>query len=192
MKKKTKTILIIVAVIIVLLIPIGLVTSYIDMARVRNNVEPKYTIKIITDGGNKVTYWGLGYKVIRYPSVSPKEAYKSKIAAKYGSWFMTFKLDRYKEIKEDIDKEMERYLYFIAPNCSSENAGGFLTHEDLVYNNGFDKEKLLDTDGKSYCAVYAKYQCVEDGKWYWKSAIKCNNYEDKAYEHWDEKFEPKK
>ena len=191
MKKKTKTILIIVAIIIVLLIPIGLVTSYIDMARVRNNVEPKYTIKILTNGGNKVTYWGLGYKVIRYPSVSPNEPYKNKLAAKFGGWFMSYDLDRYIEIKDDINKEMERYLYFIAPYCSSENAGGFLTHKDLVYNNGFNKEKLLDVDNKSYCKAYVKYKCIEDGTWDWKSTIKCQNYEDKAYEDWAEEFEPK-
>ena len=70
MKKK---VLIITGIIIVILIAAGLVTSYIDMARVRNSVEPKYTIKIVTDGGNKVTYWGLGYKVVRYPAVSPRE-----------------------------------------------------------------------------------------------------------------------
>lgn len=105
MKKKTKTILIIVAVIIVLLIPIGLVTSYIDMARVRNNVEPKYTIKIITDGGNKVTYWGLGYKVIRYPSVSPKEKFKSSLGVKFGSWFMNYKLSEYKSIEIELFTE---------------------------------------------------------------------------------------
>jgi len=189
MKSKLKIIFTI--AIICLLILIGLITSYLDSARVRNNVEPKYTLKLITNGGNKVTYWGLGYKVIRYPSVSPNEPYKNKIAAKYGSWFMTFKLDRYKQIKEDIDKEMERYLYFISPNCSSENAGGFLTHKDLVYNNGFDKEKLLDTDMKSYCTAYIKYKCIEDGKWSWKSTIKCNNYEDKGYQHWDNEFESK-
>ena len=44
MKKK---VLIITGIIIVILIAAGLVTSYIDMARVRNSVEPKYTIKIV-------------------------------------------------------------------------------------------------------------------------------------------------
>ena len=48
---------------------------------------------------------------------------------------------RYQTIKKDIDKEMERYLYYIAPNCSSENSGGHLTHKDLVYNNGFEKDE---------------------------------------------------
>ena len=65
-------------------------TSYVDSARVRNNVEPKYTIKIITDGGNKITYWGLGYKVVRYPAVSPKEKFKSSLCVKYGSLFMNY------------------------------------------------------------------------------------------------------
>ena len=188
MSKKTRIFLIIIVIIIAILIIFGIFTSYIDSARVRNNIEPKYTLKIVSNNGDKITYWGLGYKIIRYPSVSPNEPYKNKLAAKYGNWFMSFDLDRYKQMKENIDKEMERYLNFIAPNCSSENAGGFLTHKDLVYNNGFDKEKLLDIDEKSYCSVYVKYKCVEYGKWNWKTTIKCNNYEDKAYEHWAEKF----
>jgi len=44
MKKKF-----IIAVFIIILLLAGLVTSYIDSARVRNGVEPKYTIKIISD-----------------------------------------------------------------------------------------------------------------------------------------------
>ena len=101
MNKKIKIILI-VSVIIVLLISLGIITSYIDMARVRNNVEPKYTIKIITDGGNKVIYWGLGYKVVRYPAVSPKENFKSSLGVKFGSWFMNYKLSHYEEIEIEL------------------------------------------------------------------------------------------
>ena len=100
MKKK----FIIVAFIIILVVA-GLVTSYIDSARVRNGVEPKFTIKIISDGGNKITYWGLGYKVIRYPAVSPKELFKSSLGVKYGSWFMNYELSNYESI--DIELFME-------------------------------------------------------------------------------------
>ena len=53
---KNKKILIILSIVFILLIAVGLVTSYMDSARVRNGVEPKFTIKIATDGGNKITY----------------------------------------------------------------------------------------------------------------------------------------
>lgn len=75
---------------IVLLLIAALVTSYADSARVRNSVEPVHTIKIVSEDGCKVTYWGLGYKVIRYPSVSPNEPYKNNRGVKYGSWFMEY------------------------------------------------------------------------------------------------------
>ena len=55
MKKK---LLIILGFILVILIVAGFVTSYIDSARVRNSVEPKFTIKIVSEDGNKVTYLG--------------------------------------------------------------------------------------------------------------------------------------
>ena len=105
MKKK---VLIITGIIIVILIAAGLVTSYIDMARVRNSVEPKYTIKIVTDGGNKVTYWGLGYKVVRYPAVSPREPYKNSLGVKYGSWFMNYKLSNYESIDVELLMDGEK------------------------------------------------------------------------------------
>ena len=87
MKKKN---LIVTGIILTILVVTGLVTSYADSARVRNGVEPKFVIKITTDGGNKITYWGLGYKVVRYPAVSPNEPYKNSLGVKYGSWFMNY------------------------------------------------------------------------------------------------------
>ena len=189
MKKK---VIIIISAITIFILLAALITSYLDGARVRNNKEPKFTIKLTDKTGNKITYWGLGYKVIRYPSVSPNEPYKNNRGVKYGTWFMTYNLDRYDEIKKDIDKEMKRYLYVVSPNCNSNNAGGFLTHKDLVYNNGFNKEKLLDIDNKSYCKVYAKYKCIENGVWHWESYISCKEYEDKGYKDWDKELPSKK
>ena len=89
MKKKIALIL---SIIVVLLVITALITSYIDSARVRNSVEPKYTFKIVSEDGAKVTYWGLGYKVIRYTSVSPNEPYKNNRGVKYGNWFMQYEL----------------------------------------------------------------------------------------------------
>ena len=100
MKKK---IFLILGIIVVLLVSAALVTSYIDSARVRNSVEPKCTIKIVSEDGNKVTYWGLGYKVIRYPSVSPNEPYKNNRGVKYGGWFMNYELHAEEDKPEEYD-----------------------------------------------------------------------------------------
>ena len=102
MKKK---VFIIVGIIVAFLVTTGLVTSYIDSARVRNSVEPKFVIKIVTNGGNKVTYWGLGYKVVRYTKVSPSEPYKNNRGVKYGSWFMKYELEEDKEYAKHLTKE---------------------------------------------------------------------------------------
>ena len=72
MKKK----IIILVITLFILVLISGLTNYIDGARVRTGVEPVCAIKIVSEDGNKVTYWGFGYKVIRYPSVSPNEPYK--------------------------------------------------------------------------------------------------------------------
>ena len=81
MKKK------VIGIIIVILVITGLVTSYMDSARVRNGVEPKFTIKVVDTSKNKITYWGLGYKVVRYVSVSIDEPYKNNLKVKYSGWF---------------------------------------------------------------------------------------------------------
>lgn len=103
MKKK---IFFILGIFIVLLIATALVTHYADSARVRNSVEPVHTIKIVSTDGNTVTYWGLGYKVVRYPSVSPNEPYKNNRGVKYGSWFMDYKSP---DTEPDVSKLQEKY-----------------------------------------------------------------------------------
>ena len=80
-------------IIILVLLILGFITSYLDSARVRNSIEPKFTIKVVSKDGSRVTYWGLGYKVVRYVSVSPKEPYKNNRGVKYGSWFMKYNLE---------------------------------------------------------------------------------------------------
>ncbi|MBQ8219505.1 MAG: hypothetical protein IJZ79_07115 [Bacilli bacterium] len=133
-----KRFLIITAIIITLLVTIGLITSYIDMARVRNSVEPKYTIKIITDGGNKVTYWGLGYKVIRYTKVSSSEPYKNNRGVKYGNWFMKYEL-----------KEENQILKL---SCNLNNINYYYTIEYDYDNN------IVKVDNTDY------YNFLKDGK----------------------------
>ena len=87
MKKKG---LMITILILVVLIIAGLITKYIDTANVTTGHEPECCIKIVSQDGSKVTYWGLGYKVVRYVGVSPDEPYKSNIGVKMGSWFMNY------------------------------------------------------------------------------------------------------
>lgn len=88
MKKKG---LIITICVLVVLIIASLITKYIDTANVSTGHEPECCIKIVSQDGGKVTYWGLGYKVVRYVGVSPNEPYESNIGVKMGSWFMNYK-----------------------------------------------------------------------------------------------------
>ncbi len=56
MKKK---IIISIVVILVVLVIISGITNYIDGGRVVTGHEPVCCIKIVSEDGNKVTYWGL-------------------------------------------------------------------------------------------------------------------------------------
>ena len=102
MKKKF---LVVGGIVIAILIALGLFTSYVDSARVRNSIAPKYVIKIVSEDGNKVTYWGLGYKVVLYPSVSPNEPYKNNRGVRYGSWFMKYELPEDIKYAKHINKD---------------------------------------------------------------------------------------
>lgn len=95
---------------------------------------------------------------------------------------------RYEEIKRDIDTELKRYLYVIAPKCQPNSGTPLITHRDLVYNGGMDKEKLLDIDEKSYCKAYIKTRCAEVGKWNWNIYISCKDYTNKGYIDWDKEI----
>ena len=122
MKKKA---FIITGIVVAILVVAGLVTSYADSARVRNGVEPKHVIKIVSEDGNKVTYWGLGYKVVLYPSVSPNEPYKNNRGVKYGSWFMKY------ELETDVNVSLEEVNNFINEYFSKEEAD----NSNLVFNH---------------------------------------------------------
>lgn len=95
---------------------------------------------------------------------------------------------RYEEIRKDIDTELKRYMYVVAPKCQPNNGTPLITHQDLVYNAGMNKEKFLDIDKKSYCKAYIKTRCVEVGKWDWDIMISCKNYTDNGYVDWEEEF----
>lgn len=102
MKKK---VIILMVIATIILFTVSLITNYIDSARVRSGYEPKYCLKTINYDGNKVTYWGLGYKVIRYVGVSPNEPYKNNISVKMGNWFMSYELD-----ENDNKEEKREYI----------------------------------------------------------------------------------
>lgn len=105
---KNKKVWIISIVIIAILIVLGFIANYVDKGRVSTGHEPKFTIKITTDGGNKITYWGLGYKIVRYPSVSPNEPFKNSLGTKMGSWFMKYELSNYESIDVELLTEGKR------------------------------------------------------------------------------------
>ena len=87
MKKKS---IVLSILILLLLLTASFITKYIDTANVSTGHAPECCIKIVSRDGGKVTYWGLGYKVVRYVGVSPKEPYEDNIGVKMGSWFMKY------------------------------------------------------------------------------------------------------
>lgn len=136
---------IIVSIVIILILGFSLYTYYIDSARVRNNVEPKFTIKIINDKGNKVTYWGLGYKVIRYVGVSPKEPYQSNIGVKMGSWFMTYELPN-ETASEEIKTLDDFYNTELTKEKDIRNLGELYNSFDAQKDNCFVIGAMVHND----------------------------------------------
>lgn len=141
MKKK---ICISVGIVLIILIVAGIITNYADSGRVTTGHEPKYCIKIVSNDGSKVTYWGLGYKVIRYVGVSPNEPYENNIGAKMGSWFIKYDLPNEKSITIEYNGkklEISNYddinkIYNILVNSkyNSEICDGINTHKITIDN----------------------------------------------------------
>ena len=133
MKKK---ICIGVGILLMILIVAGIITNYIDSGRVTTGHEPKYCIKIVNNDGSKVTYWGLGYKVIRYVGVSPNEPYENNIGVKMGNWFMKYELP----IDSEFNKEN---------NSSISNLNDF-------YNTELTKNRDIRNLSKEYTSFDAQ------------------------------------
>ena len=163
MKKK---VLIIIGIVVAILVVAGLVTSYMDSARVRNGVEPKFVVKITTDGGNKVTYWGLGYKVVRYTNVSPNEPYKNNRGVKYGSWFMRYELENEKDNNTKITlNDVNNFItdYFAKDDVDKSNIAYWAVEENAVVVGMMDistdkQNEFMENVFSSCCSSeYVKY-----------------------------------
>ena len=147
MKKK---ICIGVGILLMILIVAGIVTNYIDSDRVATGHEPKYCIKIVNNDGSKVTYWGLGYKVIRYVGVSPNEPYESNIGVKMGNWFMKYKLpidsEFNKENNSNISNLNDFYNTELTKNTDIRNLSKEYTSFDAQKDNCFVIGAMVHND----------------------------------------------
>ena len=133
-----------IGIVVILLIIAGIITNYADGGRVTTGHEPKYCIKIVSNDGSKVTYWGLGYKVVRYVGVSPNEPYESNIGVKMGNWFMKYELPRTDIIKIEYEGQtititdikdittIENIL--INSKYNNEICDGINTHKITIHN----------------------------------------------------------
>ena len=147
MKKK---ICIGVGILLMILIVAGIVTNYIDSGRVATGHEPKYCIKIVNNDGSKVTYWGLGYKVIRYVGVSQNEPYESNIGVKMGNWFMKYKLpidsEFNKENSSNISNLNDFYNTELTKNRDIRNLSKEYTSFDAQKDNCFVIGAMVHND----------------------------------------------
>ena len=91
MKKKR---IIIISVILCVFIILGITTGYLDYKNVKNSIEPKYTIKLVDGKNGKITYLGLGYKVVRYTAVSPREPFANSLKVNFRGWFVGYELSK--------------------------------------------------------------------------------------------------
>lgn len=137
-KNKQKYLIITIAI---LLFITSVVFKYYDSARVRTGHEPKLVIKITNRDGNKITYWGLGYKIIRYPNVSPNEPYKNNRGVKMGSWFMKYKIkdDSKKLVVKRITDKTKTMLSFLCAEALDE----FYQDEEYIYYYNCLKSKYI-------------------------------------------------
>lgn len=147
MKKK---ICIGVGILLMILIVAGIITNYIDSGRVTTGHEPKYCIKIVNNDGSKVTYWGLGYKVIRYVGVSQNEPYESNIGVKMGNWFMKYKLpidsEFNKENSSNISNLNDFYNTELTKNRDIRNLSKEYTSFDAQKDNCFVIGAMVHND----------------------------------------------
>ena len=198
------------AILVFLIIIFGIVTSWKDNARVRNGMEPKYVLKTYNSDSSKITYWGLGYKVIRYTSISPNEPFKNSIGVKFGNWFMKYEspsryFGRYDEIRLSIRKAVDWVVSARYPSCINEGiynndlnieAGQHFNSSFLIENGYIKQSELLDVDNKSYCDTFVDIKSLYEDpndhqnncSIYYNIYLKCKDYQDKGYISFNNKY----
>ncbi len=173
MKKK---ICIGVGIFLIILIVAGIITNYVDSGKVVTGHEPKYCIKIVNSDGSKITYWGLGYKVIRYVRVSQNEPYESNIGVKMGNWFMKYELpidsEFKKENKSNIHNLNDFYNTELTQNRDIRNLSKEYTTFDaqkdncfvigaMVHNDNLYSEFMQDYQNKKTAFIRVAQNTVE-------------------------------
>ena len=136
--------------ILILIVIVGIITNYADSANLTTGHEPSYCIKRISKNGDKVTYWGLGYKVVRYVDVSPEESYQNNIGVKMGSWFMKYELpidseNRKQEVKE-IQSLNDFYQMKLTQDKDIRNLGKNYSSFDAQKDNCFVIGAMVHND----------------------------------------------
>lgn len=86
--------------IILVLVILGGVFFLIDKGRFNKNEKPIFAVRMQEKDGGKVTYMGLGYKIVTYPGVSPKETFKTTKYKKMLCWFQDYEKPKMVEVKE--------------------------------------------------------------------------------------------
>lgn len=128
MKKKTKCIIIIITLIVLL----GTISGLIDYNRVKQNKKPLFMVSLRNDK-DPLNYIGLGYRMQRFTGLSPKQKLSSDVWVKFGSWFYTKEI-KYKSLKE------------INPETDNSSAAS----ENNISCGDKDFEMNLYTDKKVY------------------------------------------
>ena len=89
LKKRTKIILIITVLIVLL----GTVLGIIDYNRIKNGYSPLFMIRVSGTQNPQMNYLGLGYRMSRETNASPKEPINSSIWLRFGFWFFTWNVE---------------------------------------------------------------------------------------------------
>lgn len=147
MNRKGNKVLIITLIVAIIVTILGLVFNHYDTINVVHGKRPRFCIKFDVDDGNKVIYLGLGYKVVAYTGVSPKEPYENHPYKKMIGWFDKFEKPLDHNNVEDIF-EIKTIDDFYNMSITKENDIRNLTTQYSV----FDAEKdgvYVVTSGKN-------------------------------------------
>lgn len=114
MKKGFKIAIVIIDIVLLL----AIITGVIDYRRIKDNKAPIFTIKLASEEEGKITYIGLGYKVIGYWGVSIHEPFENNMGLKFGSWFMKYEgsFDKDNENKDThffFGKVIEKHTSYV-------------------------------------------------------------------------------
>lgn len=153
----------ILVMILLILMVVASVFFIVDKKRFLKKKAPIFSIRRESEDETKVTYIGLGYKIVTYPEGTPKQEFKKIKHKKIVPWFGDYKKpskkakEKAKAKKVSIKTQDEFYKYLGSKKIKAKKPTDKFNKEDAKNNKYYIFENGMETNREKLDEFMKKY-----------------------------------